>query len=197
MKQESLAGLIGDQLRGFDKLDNDANERARSYPANYEAYSALPVEDRLTVAMGVIRDEKPFNKKDEDSGDRLFCFPIMDEDELAETGVQIVAQVAYEAETYRRIYPALVISVETSRDNHIDSSNLATLEQVTGLGPSHTIVVRGYQVRSAIDFEKVLTDPKGKLFKNVVYVVDKGVAELYKTKLDTRIAKLGKLATGA
>ncbi|HUD08055.1 MAG TPA: hypothetical protein VMQ52_03190 [Candidatus Saccharimonadales bacterium] len=196
MKQESLAGLVGDQLSHFDKLDDEADDRVTKYPTNYDEYLELPLESRLTLAMGMIRDEKPFNKVDGHSGERLFCFPIMDDDEQTATGVQIMAQVAYDSGGFRTL-PGLAIFIETSRGEHTESARLAILEQCNSFGDNHVIVDRKYHVRSSIHYNKVLTDPKGKLFKNVVYIVDKGVAELYKTILGPRtdrVKGLGKLA---
>ncbi len=193
MKNETLRDLVDSQQALFDKSDAQADERAASYPLSYEDYLALPLNDRLTIALNVFRDDAPVTISHEQyTSERSFIFPI----EISENdmGIQTSAKVKYSNETHSRP-PGLSISIVSSRDAYTNTAFLGYLRQIYYWGDNHTIIRREYEVISSFQTMNFTSDPDDQLFKDVVYVIDEGINQIYKARLAARISKLGKLTT--
>jgi hypothetical protein len=197
MRSETLRDLVDSQQALFDKTDAEADERATSYPLTYEDYLALPLNDRLTVALNIFKDDAPVTiASGQYASERSFIFPI----EIPEndTGIQTSAKIKYSVGTYSRP-SGLSVSIVSTRDGYINTAFLGYLKQNViqrdVWGPNPTIVGREYEVISSFQTMNSTTDPDDQLFKDVIFVVDEGINQIYRARLTSRISKLGKLTT--
>lgn len=188
--------IITKHANRLNKHRETVATRIQSYPKTYEAYAALDLTSRLKVAVTLFCHEVPDAKEKND-----FSFDISSLVGAENKVVQ--ATIAYSQGAWTNALnsthidknPHLAIHLVSSLDGAISSDHLADLEMLSHYEEkgykSYTFTHNSFQVteHGYINVPR-FTDPEHPLFRDVITIVDAGVAELYKIKLNTRIEKM-------
>lgn len=205
---ESLQILVATQNKEQFKKLNERNDRLRSYPAAIEEYLELPFEDRMTTAISIYCDEagSPYRTY-ENKPITIHSFDISALTDVPANSVK--ASIAYSpgsldrwGDTYKHSH--LQVSITSIMDEFSSTDQLGDLEMIPHYKGSYVVdyykfKVAGIKARTARsgDYEyktKYVTGPDDPLFQDIVNIVDTGVVELYKSKLNGQIRKLGSVA---
>ncbi len=193
---ETAQGIITKHANRLKEHREAVVARIQSYPKTYEEYAALDLTSRLKAAVTLFCHEAPDAKEK-----NHFTFDISS---LVDTEDEVVqATMAYSQGAWTNALnsthidknPHLAIHLVSSFDGAISIDHLADLEMFSHYEEkgykSYTFTHNSFAVaeRGYIN-EPRFTDLEHPLFRDVVTIVDVGVAELYKRKLTGHIEKV-------
>ena len=187
-----------DHLSQLDDLDKEANERIKTYPASFEDYLGLPLNDKLTLAAAIYSAEVPVSAYREDKMPaEPFTFDITSLTDL--TSGRVEAQVAFSEglwttapraqKPYFYKLPGLKIKVRTTNRGLMTTAPFAKLE-ISGYDPSNGNNLQAgklsFGVIEKTSAAKLITDPANPLFVDTVKIIDRGVGLIYQEKITPR-----------
>ncbi len=183
--------FVAKQLSRLDESERTHIERTKNYPATYDEYADLSIEDRLKAAKRILIYEAPrIGRGGREMPQNALRFDISD---LADTSADSVEAIMAYAEgqwtnalndTYISEHDHIKIHVKTTKDGFSTTSKFAY------------VMFNGYRsdVYSVSDSAENTDDPNHPLFIDAMRIVDLGIAELYCSKLAARVQKLAEIA---
>lgn len=204
LSSETFYTTIGTHLKHLQEHRARTAEKTRSYPATYENYLQLSLNDRLSAAVSIFRGDAPEARWARWRDEMPQQPPTFDISSLS--GIEdgsVKASIAHSQgawtnalnDTHIDKLPHLSIDITTSLDGKYITEHFADLEVLSHYEEkgykNYTFTHASFQVLERGFKRQPITDPDHPLFRDVVTIVDVGVGILYREKLSAHIAKLG------